>query len=288
LERLESILSSVSILEALRRDEIGRVARRFVVIKLAEGQTKELGGTLEGARLVVVVTGRVAIDVQTGAGALHSMLEPGDRYGDIALLTGNTHDVTLRATRDTSVALLDKAGLDAILAEYPAVALPLARELSSELNAKNDLLRQLLEVHAEELSVGQLKAAVEERRRALARRGARVKRTGVQALFRRLVVEQGAEPPFWMLAGFIVSMGIARLVVALILKYHLEKQLFALVPGKDPNPMHVHHFNYGLVLIGLSGLAALFPVGRRALRVHLGDIEPGEFLHQVDARAGRR
>ena len=30
--------------------------------------------------------------------------------------------------------------------------------------------------------------------------------------------------------------------------------------------MHVHHFNYGLVLIGASGLAALFPFGRRALR----------------------
>ena len=70
-----------------------------------------------------------------------------------------------------------------------------------------------------------------------------------------------------MLTGFITSMSGARLVVALILKYHLEKQLFALVPGTDPNPMHVHHFNYGLILIGISGLAALSPLGRRALRV---------------------
>jgi hypothetical protein len=60
----------------------------------------------------------------------------------------------------------------------------------------------------------------------------------------------------------------ARLVVAFILHYGLEKRLFALVKGgADPNPMHVHHFNYGLVLIGLAGLAALFPLGRRALRV---------------------
>jgi len=49
--------------------------------------------------------------------------------------------------------------------------------------------------------------------------------------------------------------------------YTLEKRLFALVPGDDPNPMHVHHFNYGLILIGAAGLAALFPFGRRALRV---------------------
>jgi hypothetical protein len=31
--------------------------------------------------------------------------------------------------------------------------------------------------------------------------------------------------------------------------------------------MHVHHFNYGLILIGASGLAALFPFGRRGLRL---------------------
>jgi hypothetical protein len=60
---------------------------------------------------------------------------------------------------------------------------------------------------------------------------------------------------------------VARLVVAGILHFGLEHRLFALVPGNDPNPMHVHHFNYGLVLIGLSGMAALFPLGRRVLRV---------------------
>jgi hypothetical protein len=54
--------------------------------------------------------------------------------------------------------------------------------------------------------------------------------------------------------------------VHLILKYGLEKRLFALVPGKDPNPMHVHHFNYGMILVATAGVAALAPVGRRALR----------------------
>ena len=31
--------------------------------------------------------------------------------------------------------------------------------------------------------------------------------------------------------------------------------------------MHVHHFNYGLVLVGSAGLAALFPFGRKVLRL---------------------
>ena len=100
----------------------------------------------------------------------------------------------------------------------------------------------------------------------LAMRGAASRRLTVEALFRRLVVEQGAEPPFWMLVGFLGALAGARLVVFLILKYKLEKQLFALVAGTDPNPMHIHHFNYGLVLVGVAGLAALFPSGRRTLR----------------------
>jgi hypothetical protein len=94
-----------------------------------------------------------------------------------------------------------------------------------------------------------------------------VTRLSPSAIFHRFVVARGAEPPFWMLTGFLVALGGARLVVHLILKYGLEKRLFALVPGSDPNPMHVHHFNYGMILICSAGLAALAPVGRRALRV---------------------
>jgi xanthine/uracil permease len=70
-----------------------------------------------------------------------------------------------------------------------------------------------------------------------------------------------------MLLGFVAGLAGARLVVYLILKYKLEKQFFALVAGQEKNPVHIHHFNYGLVLVGLAGLLALSPYGRRSLRV---------------------
>jgi hypothetical protein len=162
--------------------------------------------------------------------------------------------------------VIDRVGFDAVLAEFPAVALPLARELATELASRDDFLRQLLELHAAHLPAEELRAAIDERRTAQQKRGARVTRTSTRGLFHRLVVQKGAEPPFWMLVGFLASLGGARLVVHLILKFKLEKQLFALVPGTDPNPVHIHHFNYGLFLIGAAGLAALFPFGRRALR----------------------
>jgi CRP-like cAMP-binding protein len=266
MELLESVLSHVSLFAQLRPDEIGHVAGRFSLTRMTKGEERSFAASTTEARLVVVIEGEVDLVVETAAAALRSHLEAGDRAGEVALLTGKRYPWKLTATEPSTIATLDSPGFEALLAKYPALALPLASELASELGTMNDLLRQLVEVHAEDLSPDQLAAAVDERRRAIARRGARVTRLSIGALFRRLVIERGAEPPFWMLTGFIVSLGLARMVVALILKYGLEKQLFALVPGNDPNPMHVHHFNYGLILVGAAGLAALFPFGRRALR----------------------
>jgi CRP-like cAMP-binding protein len=266
---VEAVLAQLSIFGGLRPDEIGRMAPRFQVEKLGAGQTRTFAATPAEARMIVVVHGHVELEVESAAGKLQSRLEPGDRHGDIALLAGTLLPVRVAAADgDATIATIDRAGLDAILEEVPAVALPLASELASELRSRQDVARQLMELHAEGLPPEQLRAAVDERRRALSRRGARVVRTAPAALFRRLIVQKGAEPPFWMLAGFIVALAGARLTVFFILHFHLESQLFALVKtGNDPNPMHVHHFNYGLVLVGTSGLAALFPIGRKALRV---------------------
>jgi len=265
-ERFETVLASLSIFEKLRKDEVGRIARLFSTTHLKEGETQRHGASREDARLFVVVAGRAEIEVTHASGVHRSTLEAGDRYGDVGLLTGVGRQVTLTARRDTELSTIDREALERILAEFPSVALPLATELATELRVKNEVLRELLEVHAESLSSDQQRAAILGRKRALALRGARVARLSPRALFRALVAARGGEPPFWMLTGFIFSMSVARLIVGFILKFKLEKQLFALVPGTDPNPMHVHHFNYGLILIGVSGLAALTPVGRRALR----------------------
>ncbi len=267
MEALESVLSGVPFLSGLRPDEIARVARELSIVTLAAGERRAFAATMEEARLVIVVGGRVHLEVDGAAGVRRSDLVPGDCYGEIALLTGHARSVRLTAAAAATLAVLDRAGLDAVLAAVPVIALPLAEELAVELRAEDDVVRQLLELHAEGLPPAELQAAIDARRRVIARRGARVTRLSPRALFQRLVVARGAEPPFWMLLGFLVSLGGARLVVHLILKYGLEKRLFALVPGNDPNPMHVHHFNYGLILIGTAGLAALVPFGRRALRV---------------------
>lgn len=266
MQSLESVLGSLSCFEPLRPDELARIARRFECRSLAAGQTLVLDAVPAEQRMLVVIDGRVRLEVDSRGKLLRSVLVPGDRHGDLALLAGVARRATLHAEDPTQLALLDRAGLDAVIAEFPAVGLPLANELAEEVSFTNDLVRQLLELWAEHLSPDQHAAALEERRLSLERRGARVKRSSVAALFRRAIVERGGEPPFWAMTGFLLALAGARLVVALILKYGLEKRLFALVAGTDPNPMHVHHFNYGLVLIAAAGLAALFPFGRRGLR----------------------
>jgi CRP-like cAMP-binding protein len=267
LETDESILGSLALFEHLRPDEIARIARRFERLTIEAGRAHEFGDTVADLRLIVVVRGQASMTAITAGQTMHALLDPGDRYGDISLLTSHPRKVTITAEEGpVELLTLDRPALDAILEGFPIIANALAIELASELAVKNDYVRQILELHAEGFPADQLAEAIQERRVALGRRAAPVARLGTTALFSRLVVRKGAEPPFWMLVGFVIALGGARTVVALILKYKLEKQLFALVPGDDPNPMHVHHFNYGLILIGAAGLAALFPFGRRGLR----------------------
>ena len=265
MSELESVLAALSVFDALRPDEVARVARRFELVDMAAGD-RHPGTEGAEARVVVVIRGEVSVEVQESSGSLRARMTAGDRFGTVSLVTGYVKPFFIEAHGRATIAIIDRVAFDAVLVEFPVVALPLARELATELAARDDFLRQLHELHGAKLPAGQLRAAIDERRSARQRRGAHVARTSTRGLFHRLVVERGAEPPFWMLVGFLVSLGGARLVVHLILKFKLEKQLFALVPGTDPNPMHIHHFNYGLFLIGAVGLAALFPFGRRALR----------------------
>ena len=265
-EALESVLGGLSIFELLRPDEIGRVAARFETHDLAGGATFEV--SVDAPRLVVVAAGAADLEVDLGREKTRARIDVGDRWGEVQLLTGHARAAKITAVASSKLATIDRAGFDALLADFPAIALPLAREIASHLRMKNDERRQILELYAEGLAKDQLDAAIAERRQTIAERGARVSRLTPRAIFQKLVVRTGAEPPVWMMLGFLSSLGGARLVVALILKYGLEKHLFALVQhGNDPNPMHVHHFNYGLIVASVSGVASLFPFGRRALRL---------------------
>ena len=105
---LESVLASVSFLERLRPDEIGRAARRFSTVELAAGEARGFAATREAARLVVVVHGRLDIEVLTAAGTHRSALVPGDYHGEIALLSEHFHETSITARTAATFATIDR------------------------------------------------------------------------------------------------------------------------------------------------------------------------------------
>src|SRR5262249_38164447 len=148
------------------------------------------------------------------------------------------------------------------------LAVPLVEAVAQELRFKDALIRELGEIEALGLSGRELEGALSVRRRTLRKHGTRVLRRAADAVYREVVVARGREPAFWVLVGFTGSLLAARLVVGGILRYHLEKQMFALVRAQgEANPMHVHHFNYGLILVALAGLGAFLPAARQWTRL---------------------
>src|SRR5882724_9575179 len=157
---LEALLANVAIFEQLRLDEIGRIARRFELVSLAAGQRH--GDEASGARLVVVVRGEVDIEVREHGATLRARMTTGDRFGTSSLITEAVLPFAVVAQTQATLAILDRAGFSAVLGDFPAIALPLARELASEVAMRDDFLRQLLELHAAKLPERELRAAIEE------------------------------------------------------------------------------------------------------------------------------
>jgi CRP-like cAMP-binding protein len=261
---LETALADVNLFGHLRLDEIGRIARKFRCHELSEQPASTVCS--EQPHLYVVLSGLVEARVDDPLGEILLRLRPGDSYGAASVLTGAARPVRLSAIKPSQVALLDRDGLESILHDYPAVALSLVEELAVDLRKRNDQFRRVLELKVAGSPASRVQGAIAHVRKSLGLRSAGVRHVNTRGLFRRWVSSKGAEPPFWMLIGFGLGLAGSRLTVHLILKYHLEKHLFALVAGTDPNPVHIHHFNYGLLIVGITGLVSLLPYGRRALR----------------------
>ncbi|HVO31407.1 MAG TPA: hypothetical protein VMV18_11740, partial [bacterium] len=133
-----------------------------------------------------------------------------------------------------------------------------------------DLLREIQEFDAQRVSAQELDYFLETRRRKFARHRTGVARRAGQALLRVVITDPGREPAFWILTGFVSAIAISRTVVATILHFHLEHELFNLHESGAGNPTHTHHFTYGFALTITSGLAAFFPRTRRHLKTLAG------------------
>jgi hypothetical protein len=250
---LESILALLPYFRRLRADERMRIAARFEEVKLEAGQSWQ-----PEARLTIVVEGEALFE---GA-----PLFPGDTFGEIDVATGNARAGELVAQLPTVLATLDHAGLEAIFADFPAVAPPWLKELGRELKWRNDLLREISLAYAEKLPPERLEALLARRRHRLARHRRSTVKSAIARVGRALFTVPGARPSFWVLVGALCALAAARTVVAYIIQNGLQKHLFALIGGKVGHPIHVHHFNYGLALVTIASVLLLLPRARSALK----------------------
>jgi hypothetical protein len=255
---LESILAELPFFSRLREDERVRIAQRFRRRELApRGEVHSIDPA--HPELVIVLEGEARLEP---AG---TPLFAGDVLGQVEVVIGQGNAGKVTAVEPTILAVLDTVGLEALFADYPAIAPAWVAELARELKWRNDMLREVSLARAEGLPKRALEQVLERRKRRLARHRASPVRRATARVFSALFVVPGARPSFWMLLGALSALITARTVVAMIIRNNLQQHLFALIGGKVGHPIHVHHFNYGLLLVSLVGLLALLPRVRRAL-----------------------
>jgi hypothetical protein len=193
-------------------------------------------------------------------------LGAGDHWGEFALFAEIPSGVEVTAREPTILALLDPGGFRAIAEEFPIIGVRVAANLSRELKWKNDLLREIQEFDVAKASDSEIGMFLEAKRRRVARHRTGIARGATRIVYQRLIAEPRRDPAFWILLGFVGAIVVSRAIVALILRFNLQENLFNLQESGGANPTHTHHFNYGFAILIASGLIALFPRSRRFLR----------------------
>lgn len=102
----------------------------------------EEGG--EGAHLYVIQSGCVELTrAERGGSRVVARLGPGEFFGDLAVVTGRPYETRAVAASEVSLLELDRATLEALCFEQPAISIRLIRELAGRLVEAEDRLAAL-------------------------------------------------------------------------------------------------------------------------------------------------
>jgi predicted acylesterase/phospholipase RssA/CRP-like cAMP-binding protein len=106
---------------------------------LSGGETLFRAGD-EGDSLYAVLTGRLRILAERGAGAQEIIREvaQGESVGELALLTGKPRSATVRAIRDTELVRFSRAGFEEAIKSHPQLVNYLAVQIADRQSQGND------------------------------------------------------------------------------------------------------------------------------------------------------
>jgi small-conductance mechanosensitive channel/CRP-like cAMP-binding protein len=122
VRRLQA-LGNIELFHSLTPDELRRLAGelRFAPFTEGEAMTRE-GATAHSLYVITRGSADVLIAAEDGERRRVSTLQPGDFFGEIALMTGVTRSATVRALEYTECYRLDKEGFNEILHTRPEIA----------------------------------------------------------------------------------------------------------------------------------------------------------------------
>jgi uncharacterized membrane protein len=138
-----SLLENVDFFENLDDADRARLAELVDLRELASGEKLFRAGD-PGDSLFVVKTGQVELYIRdtTGQKIVLSHLEPGEIFGELALLDGGARTATALATADTTLIELDREDLLVLFQKAPTAALRLLSVMGHMTRKADELLKK--------------------------------------------------------------------------------------------------------------------------------------------------
>lgn len=125
----EPSLGAFPLFAALSPDEQAEAGRRLRPLRVATHETLFREGDT-GEALYLVQRGQVKL---TSAQGVLDIVGEGGFFGEMALLSGNPHGVTAQAIEPSDLLVLGRDDFEAVMDDFPSVALLLSRALDSRL-----------------------------------------------------------------------------------------------------------------------------------------------------------
>ena len=130
------ILKRVPVFASCTEEQLQLIADQTRLVEYKKGECIYREGDAAEA-FYIISSGRLRVFAQDGSTERTlAILHNGDAFGEISLLTGETHSATVQALNDALILQLEKHDFDEVINRIPSLVLYLSRQLSKRLRTK--------------------------------------------------------------------------------------------------------------------------------------------------------
>ena len=151
-----SILSEVEHLRELNQEERAALAEKIDLLRFSAGQSVFNYGD-PGHALYIVRSGEVEIYVKNDQGEkiVLETSQPGDIFGEVALLDGGTRTAWVTALGDVELLRLDREHFEAYVRQYTPAALNLLSVAAQRLRRSDEVIRRTVSRNVNDVAAEQ-------------------------------------------------------------------------------------------------------------------------------------